>query len=315
LEEFGRLHYEWEEGSLPKFAWPSDGDRTSIWGSWIWDCGHWTEDGQVTGERTEFHPLSAIVVTRSNPWRARAGESETDAFIASDGTYAHATEQCALRLHPQPDGTYGPGFFDCARNPENFEQTLAHSYTFSVPAPRRPAWATTLLLRSVTRVHRGRVGERIQRVASGFVVTITPRSTTLAWGKSYFARWNGRPPAVTRLRVTFEKLLIKHADPDPTEGGVDPAGEKWALYLELNGDWVLINDWAPALFAAKDNLLIRLNRTILGHTAAGTPAQPVRNGARVRRAQRGVPVRAFRAGDKAVPVQHDGVEDKRAQQR
>jgi hypothetical protein len=34
------------------------------------------------------------------------------------------------------------------------------------------------------------------------------------------------------------------------------------MYLELNGDWVLINDWAPALFAAKDNLLIRLSRTV-----------------------------------------------------
>src|SRR3954449_11904598 len=71
-EEFGRLHYEWEEGSLPKFAWPSDGDRTSTWGSWIWDCGHWTEGTRVTGERTEFHPLNAIAVTRKNGARARA---------------------------------------------------------------------------------------------------------------------------------------------------------------------------------------------------------------------------------------------------
>jgi hypothetical protein len=111
-------------------------------------------------------------------------------------------------------------------------------------------------------VHRGRVGELVRRAASGFVVTVTPRSKTLAWGKSYFARWNGPRPGVTRLKVTFQTLLIKHADPDPTEGDVDPAGEKWALYLELNGDWVLINDWAPALFAAKDNLLVSLNRTI-----------------------------------------------------
>src|SRR3712207_5679254 len=36
-ESLARLHYEWEEGSYAKFAWPSDGDRTTIWGSWIWD--------------------------------------------------------------------------------------------------------------------------------------------------------------------------------------------------------------------------------------------------------------------------------------
>src|SRR3954447_5032572 len=61
-EETGRLHYEWEEGSYPKFAWPSDGDRTSIWGSWIWHCGHWTTGNRVTGERSELHPLNASVV-------------------------------------------------------------------------------------------------------------------------------------------------------------------------------------------------------------------------------------------------------------
>lgn len=261
-EEAGRLHYEWEEGSLPNFVWPSDGDRTSIWGSWIWDCGHWTENGHVTGERTEFHPLSAIAVTRSNPVQARAGERETDAFISSDGTYAHANERCALRLKPLTDGTYGPGFFGCARNPANFRQELANSYTFWVPAPARPPGATGLALRSVGRLHRGRVSERIRRTATGFVVTVTPHTSTLAWGKSYFARWNGRRPAATRLRVTFQTLLIRHADPDPTEGGVDPAGEKLALYLELNSDWVLLDNWAPSLFAAQDNLSLALDRTI-----------------------------------------------------
>jgi hypothetical protein len=261
-EEVGRLHYEWEEGSLPNFAWPSDGDRTSIWGSWIWDCGHWTEGGQVTGERTEFHPLSAIVVTRNNPVDARAGERETDAFISSEGTYAHANEQCALQLKPQPDGTYGPAFFGCARNPANFRQKLAHSYTFSVPAGARPRGATGLRLRSVGRLHRGRVIERIRRTATGFVVTITPRTKTLVWGKSYFARWKGARAAATKLKVTFQTLLIKHADPDSSEGGVDPAGEKLALYLELNSDWVLVDKWAPALFAAQDDLSFALDRTI-----------------------------------------------------
>jgi hypothetical protein len=261
-EAFGRLHYEWEEGSLPKFAWPSDGDRTTLWGSWIWDCGHWTEDSRVTGERTEFHPLSAIAVNRRNPSRARAGESETDAFISSDGTYAHANEECARRLRPQPDGTYGSGFFGCARNRANFRQKLARSYTFSVPAPKRPSGATKLKLRSVTHARYGRVTERVRRTRNRFKVTVTPHAKKLAWGKSYFARWNGRAPAVMKLRVTLQRLLIKHADPDPSEGGVDPAGEKWALYLEVNSQWKLVNDWAPSLFAAKDNMLIHLGRTI-----------------------------------------------------
>lgn len=261
-EAFGRLHYEWEEGSLPKFAWPSDGDRTTIWGSWIWDCGHWTEGNKVTGERTEFHPLSGIAVTRSDPSAARAGEMETDVYISSDGTYAHAVEQCARRMRPHSDGTYGSGFFGCARNPRNFRQPLARSYTFSVPAPTRPARGGRLLLRSVGRAHHGRATVRVRRAGNGFVVTVIPRARSFAWGRSYFARWSGRAPAAARLNVTIQSVLIKHADPDPSEGGVDPAGEKWALYLEVNGHWVLLDDWAPSLFAAQDNMLVHFGRTI-----------------------------------------------------
>src|SRR2546423_355992 len=40
-EDYGRLHVEWETGSVPKFVWPTEGDSVSLWGSWIWDCGHW----------------------------------------------------------------------------------------------------------------------------------------------------------------------------------------------------------------------------------------------------------------------------------
>jgi hypothetical protein len=269
-EEYGRLHYEWEEGSLPKFAWPSDGDRAAIWGSWIWDCGHWTAGARVAGERTEFHPLNAIAVTRKNGARARAGERETDAYIGSDGTFAHVTEECARHMKPQSDGTYGPGFFGCAanapaegkRDPATLRQRLRRSYTFTVHAPRRPKGASRLVLRSVTRKHTGRVRQRIRRIKGAFRVKITPRTRTLRWGKSYFARWAGRSPRATRLKVTFRTLLVKRADPDPSEGGPDPAGEKVALYLDLNGYWKLVNAWAPSLFAARDNMLIHLNRSV-----------------------------------------------------
>ena len=269
-EEFGRLHYEWEEGSLPKFAWPSDGDPTAVWGSWIWDCGHWTEGTKVTGERTELHPLNAIAVNRRNGAQARAGEAETDAYIGSDGTFAHVAEECARTMKPQPDGTYGPGFFGCAannvagpkRNPATLRQRLARSYTFTVTAPRRPRGASKLVLRSVTRSHTGRVRQRIRRVHGGFRVKITPRTRTLRWGKSYFARWAGRRPHATKLKVTFRSLLIKQADPDASEGKADPAGEKVALYLDLNGYWNLVNRWAPALFNASNNMHITLNRSV-----------------------------------------------------
>src|SRR5262249_17134826 len=269
-EEYGRLHYEWEEGSFPTFAWPSDGDRTSIWGSWIWDCGHWTTGDAVTGEATEFHPLNGIAVTRQNGARARVGERETDAYISSDGTFAHLTEECARHLSPQPNGTYGPGFQPCAgnlpaeihRDPSAFRQKLARTYTFKVPAPSRPAGASTLELRSVGRQHKGRVSEAVRRTGNNFTVTARPRTQNLSWGKSYFARWATPKASGTRLQVSFRTLLINRADPDPSEGGPDPSGEHIALYLNLNGFWQQVNRWAPSLFAATNSMIVHLDRKI-----------------------------------------------------
>jgi hypothetical protein len=270
-EEFARLHYEWEEGSYPKFAWPSDGDRTTVWGSWIWDCGHWTTGAEVTGERSELHPLNASVVTRQNGARARRGEKETDAWISSSGTFAHVTEECARKGTPQSDGTYGPTFFDCAANaprehkttPAQLRQKLAKSYSFAVRAPKRPRGAKRLVLRSARKgARKGKVRERVRRTKTGFRVTVKPRSKNLRWGKSYFARWKSRKSRATRLKVTFNSLLVVHADPDTSEGGTDPAGEHIALYLDLNGFWQGIHGWAPKLFAAQDNMRLKLNRSV-----------------------------------------------------
>src|SRR5438105_645380 len=40
-EDYGRLHVEWESGTVPTYLWPTDGDSVQLWRSWIWDCGHW----------------------------------------------------------------------------------------------------------------------------------------------------------------------------------------------------------------------------------------------------------------------------------
>src|SRR5439155_336217 len=127
-EETGRLHVEWETGSVPAFVWPTEGDRVKLFGSWIWDCGHWGQSftdpdyflpgsgetpfsTNVPGESTEFHPMQAMIVTRANPYLPQVTETESDVYISNDGTIAHAEEQCALE-HPPPAGstTYWPDY-------------------------------------------------------------------------------------------------------------------------------------------------------------------------------------------------------------
>jgi hypothetical protein len=58
--EYGILEIEWERGGVPLYAFPSPGDRITVWGTHIFDCGH--PDG--AGYRTEIHPPVGWVLFR-----------------------------------------------------------------------------------------------------------------------------------------------------------------------------------------------------------------------------------------------------------
>lgn len=270
-ESYARLHFEWEGSTLPSFAWPTDGDRVTIWGSWIWDCGHWSTNtinagGTIIGEHSELHPLNAIVVYRRTPWRSASGENQADVFISNDGTPAHAVEQCALSHHPV-SGTaypqYDSGYQACARSEANTLQPLQRSYTFFVPAPPKPAPGAVLRYRVVRRF-RGTGTERIRATARGIQVTATVPAPghVVRYGKTFFVSWSVPPrhPPVA-LKVALKSILIRQADPNPAVP--DPSGANWNLYLDVNGYWQLLNNWAPALTSHVVNgQRIAINRTI-----------------------------------------------------
>jgi hypothetical protein len=268
-EEFGRLHFEWESATLPAFAWPTDGDRAALWGSWIWDCGHRTSvennvGGVVTGEHTELHPLNGIAVSRKAPFLSARGESETDVFISNEGTAAHAIEQCALSHHPINPIQYDAGFEPCARSTANQLQPLAKSYSFFVPAPRKPAPGARLVFRVVNRISGGSGSERVRTKGRGIEVTVTLHGAkhVVSYGKSFFVGWTKpprRPPVA--LKVTLKSILIKQADPNPAVP--DPTGAHWNLYMDLNGSWQLLNKWAPRLTTnVVDGEQININRAV-----------------------------------------------------
>ena len=262
--EFGRLHFEWEQGSLPFFAWPTDGDRATIWGSWIWDCGHWssTENNApgstVTGESTELHPLNAIVVTRAAPFATRGNESQTDVYVSNDGSKAHAVERCALSHKPAPDKTkYDSGFLPCTQKASNRKQPLLKSYSFFVPAPKKPAGAGKLRYRVVTEIKGGSGTQKIRVKSNGLAVTVR---TKKKYGKSFFVSWAKDRAKPTRLTVTLKTLTIKQADPNPQQP--DPTPPTWNLYLDINGAWDMLNNWTTALSSVTDGQVIQLNRVL-----------------------------------------------------
>jgi hypothetical protein len=52
--------------------------------------------------------------------------------------------------------------------------------------------------------------------------------------------------------------VINHADPLPAS---TPRPGLWNLYLDVNGYWKLLNDWAPGLASVNDGQRLTLNRT------------------------------------------------------
>jgi len=310
------LHVEWEEGTLPSWAWATESDRQKVYGRWVWDCGHWEEgfstnaadqqqfqqsathdgdyflpgtgqglsNGVVRGEQTEFHPLEASLVTRQNPTVPVVGESQADAFISSDGTPAAADSSCAHDFRAptpanSPASFYGPDWTACvntrpARNPVN-----TSDYSVFIPAPPKPAPDAKLRYRSVNHDPPGQgPTETVTKAGNGVQVTIPfqgfgSASDAQAFGKSLFLGWDGSLQFVpARVQVTFKKLTIHHSLDDPTvaSSAQVPPGE-WNLYSNLNGDWTLINDYAPKLGAVNSGDVLDLNHSYELSVPAGSP--------------------------------------------
>jgi hypothetical protein len=328
------LHVEWESGVVPTFAWPDDGDRVSVWGQWVWDCGHWgqgfdfnppgandptaplTHNGDyllpgqteselngtpeaqnIRGEQTELHPLEALVVTRANPYQAVKRESQTDAYISTRGTGAHAEQKCAHDLAP-PAGQpfHGPAFTACVHNTANEYQSLSgRSFDFVVPAPRRPSPTSRLSYREVERIPSHHATERVTTARDGLHVRITfdrvPAGQLEDYGKSFFVGWRGdRTSAPAHLRWTLEQVKVIHSlDPNPARpqqsGG--PPGE-YNLYVDLNGFWNFVGgrgptggvtggqprEWIPGLGAVTDGQVFsNVNRSVDFFVPPGRPVR------------------------------------------
>ena len=275
----GKLHVEWESGTVPSFAWPTEGDRVKLWGQWIRDCGHWGQGvvtdqsnpqgslsgtgdyflpGQVEGtappglrgEQTELHPLQAIVVNRTASNQAIAPERETDVFASNDGTHALAEEQCARSLTPLPGlPAYGPDFSACVNTPSNQVQDVhGRAYDFFVPAPPKPSPGARLRYREDRPVVGSGASETVTPLSNGLLVHVAfdgvPAGDTAlhAFGARYFVGWEGQDSGPTPLRFTLQRVTVNHSlDPNPNRATqTGPPPGEYNLYMNLNGNWNFI---------------------------------------------------------------------------
>ena len=267
-EESGRLHTELEERAFPPFAWPEQGNRVQVLGSWVWDCGHW----QPGGERTELHPFRALWVDRGVSPRSPTGEKEGDLLITTEETQAGKQADCAHRAKGSS------AVFRACLTVQPSWQSVNGTYRFTLSAPPRPAPGSRLRVRVVDAGSVGAPTVRVARAVRSATVSLTidaPAGQRVVVAKQVFVGWTPVPAASRpeHLRLTFERLLVRRAmDPgcpnavpgcasvETTRGGqITFAPGEWSLYTDVAGIW---SPWQPAVLRVRDGQTVTLARSV-----------------------------------------------------
>jgi len=266
-----RIHVEREQGAFPSFAWPDPGDRVTLIGSWVWDCGHWTP----AGERTEIHTYRALWVDRRQAARSPAGGREGDLLISNDKTFAGVEADCAHRAKG-----IVPVFQSCLlTEPERLD--IGGTYRFKLRLPPRPSKHARLKLRVLDAGSSGPAA-RVTVDARGIVTAAVPSGTApLLVAKRIVAGWT-RVPRPAHLRVRFTRLLVRRAmDPgcpnaqttcgskQTTHGEQlsSPRGE-WNVYVDAAGVWRM---WGSGLLRVRDGQVVRHGPTLDVYLPRGKP--------------------------------------------
>jgi len=163
----GLLHFEWEAGVYPAWAWAGVGDRIVGLGRWIWDCGHpgatpgacsvttstpciidkecpsgETCVGPHFGYSAELHPpyataairrgRGAVVFTRPVPTAVMATKADVFASPAGGG----AADRCVITHLTNDTDELSVQCFPLSQPVATFN---AQDFVFDLPLPPRPA--------------------------------------------------------------------------------------------------------------------------------------------------------------------------------
>src|SRR5438445_5161460 len=245
-ESTARLHTEWEDDAIPKFAWAQDGDRLTELGNWVWDCGHWGTPTQIfspdyvlpkvgqpclgtlveidsvfdpaqctiSGESTEFHPYRALWDVRAQP-NSPEGESEAELFVSTHATRAGIIAACAHK-NPPVNALPNTALRACVQTDPDW-QDVSGDYSFFLAAPPPPSATAHLIYRAIDRGSTGgapapTLTAKGNGVQVDFHLATTPgQQQQLAY--QVFAGWDQLAAAAvpTHLHVTFERLTVHRA--------------------------------------------------------------------------------------------------------
>ena len=252
-----RIHVEREQGAFPSFAWPDPGDRVTLLGSWVWDCGHWTP----AGERTEIHTYRTLWVDRRQAAGSPAGGSEGDLLISNDKTFAGVEADCAHRAK----GVVAVFQACLLAEPERLD--IGGTYQFKLRLPPRPSKQARLRLRVLDAGSTG-APARVTIDARGTVTVAVPSGAQpVLVAKRVLAYWS-TGPRPEHLRVRFTRLLVRRAMDPGCPNAQTTCGSKetthgeqlssrpgeWNVYVDAAGVWRM---WGSGLLRVRDGQVVR----------------------------------------------------------
>jgi hypothetical protein len=273
-EEKDRIHPEREEKYTPPFVWPEAGDHVQVYGSWVWDCGHWDPGG----ERTEIHPYRALWTERVPSSRSPYGESEGDLFVSTDATPAGQIAECAHKTKGDQQA-----YKACTFTQPNWLD-VSGDYVLTLKAPPRPPGGKSLALRVVDR--GSTADPHWQASITNGTLTlrfhlISTPPTRLVVAKQVYLGWRPLRRTGIHLRLTFTKVLTRRAmDPgcphSQTGCGTPqtkrddqlttPPGEL-LVYTDVAGQW---SRW-PQVIRSRDGKTFAVRQTTDLYVGARQP--------------------------------------------
>lgn len=301
----GRMHVEWEEDSLPMWAWPVRGDRIDVIGSWVWDCGHWgspqdpRDDPQawipyaeargVLGEQTEIHPPRSLLVQRANGATEHGIGTVADLYISSDGTPARLQAECGLS--PGLDPASGAVSTDTleeratgvAGGCSDWQAVNDRDYDFDLPAPEGdgPVSITvTEKVRTNAPVPVVTVGDGVAHVHVPFKGYNEPAASATRQPMML-----GVHIEITRPGTTVERIVM-HLDSlkintdldseDTTAQGFSYEPSEYNVYANAGDRWLPLHEIAPAMLHARAGMTIPLGADITVIIPRDVPTSSVR---------------------------------------
>lgn len=243
------LHFEWEAGAYPPWAWAGTGDRVVGLGRWIFDCGHpgttagactvssatpcFIDGDCPTGETctgehfaysAELHPPYATAAIRSGrgavvgrqPAAKPVLATKADVYVSPNG--GGAGDRCILTHQASSLSLLTVQCFPLSQPVATLN---ARDFEFDLPLPPRPPRGR-VRWRILPQAAPGGVAARVRvkylpRTAPSSLHVIVRLTRPVrgqlptGYAGTIVAGWQGDTTALTHVRVTTQAVVINNA--------------------------------------------------------------------------------------------------------